>query len=57
MMSLSLLADRTVRNTDKNTQQTRTVKNRVNLHQIWWQLNCHLFWCNLSTDLKATRMF
>ena len=28
-----------------------TVKNKCNLHQIWWQLNCHGSWCNLLTVL------
>ena len=29
-----------------NTQYT--VKISVTLHPMWWQLNCHCYWCNLS---------
>ena len=31
-----------------------TVKNKCTLHHhVWWQLNCHLFWCNIKLLKKA----
>ena len=29
----------------------------VNIHQIWWQSNCHWPWCNLLTALKSYVLF
>ena len=34
-----------------------TIKISVTLHPMWWQLNCHCYWCNIFHCFEIYALF